>query len=441
MKHRTKRFTAAMLLSLLLTLVMIISAVAANLVIDAFDTPGPTITLTFLSPGTQNGNGSAPGGLGGERDVVVTASATTTNDSYGFRVETGGGASKLSIETSASVRATTNVIWDGTADADKTVVDPSGLGGIDFVDGTNDGFHLEAIYNDNPVQIVMHVWENSTGTEATASINLPAGITIDDHVDFFIPFASFSPAIDFTDVGAVMLEINAQASPGADLELDFLDADNFRDFGDAPFSYGAVSHIANGLRLGDNVDIEGTPVYSPNADGDDLDQAPPNDEDGVTRTTGVTWTPTGTGSIDIVVKGCQQTSCYINGWIDWDSDGVFDNADRIIDDLALPNGNFSGSFIPGLTFNVPAGVDYDNPILARFRICNTQNACDIPTGEIPGGEVEDYSWGFGPTAVTLSSLSARSTLSTGMIAAVVAAGLLVLVAVYAAFAVRRRRAG
>ena len=61
-------------------------------------------------------------------------------------------------------------------------------------------------------------------------------------------------------------------------------------------------------------------------------------------------------------------------------------------------------------------VPVNGTYYARFRLypVDGNNLCTTtrtPTGVAPGGEVEDYQWGFTPTAVTLSGISASSAAS------------------------------
>ncbi|HEX7975978.1 MAG TPA: hypothetical protein VF498_16335, partial [Anaerolineales bacterium] len=60
-------------------------------------------------------------------------------------------------------------------------------------------------------------------------------------------------------------------------------------------------------------------------------------------------------------------------------------------------------------FDIPAGVTFSTNFFSRWRLYrhSTQGTASF-IGQSFGGEVEDYLWSFGPTAVTLANLTARS---------------------------------
>ena len=176
------------------------------------------------------------------------------------------------------------------------------------------------------------------------------------------------------------------------------------------------SHLVGpNLYLGQCVDAESDGQPDSVASGDDPAVAAPSygtcattdDEDGVQRTPDASWTtgPNG-GSVDVTVAG--GPGC-LSGWIDWNGNGdLTDKGDSILDKVPLNPGTSTR------TFAVPVPVN--GTYYARFRLypIDGNNLCTTagtPTGEAPGGEVEDYQWGFVPTAVTLSGISASSAAS------------------------------
>jgi len=74
---------------------------------------------------------------------------------------------------------------------------------------------------------------------------------------------------------------------------------------------------------------------------------------------------------------------------------------------------------------------------ARFRLYPSApiNPTTAWTGTAPGGEVEDYQWGFKPTAVSLSKLNAAAAVAP----AGISAGGLGLAMLGAWVLIRRRR--
>jgi hypothetical protein len=64
-----------------------------------------------------------------------------------------------------------------------------------------------------------------------------------------------------------------------------------------------------------------------------------------------------------------------------------------------------------ITFNIPTGTAFPNTFNGRFRLYPTSmSVLAQPTGLATNGEVEDYQWNFGPTAVTLNSMAARAAI-------------------------------
>lgn len=150
------------------------------------------------------------------------------------------------------------------------------------------------------------------------------------------------------------------------------------DFGDAPATYGVASHgFVPGLRLGVNWDAEQASQHSSNALGDDNNGAV-DDEDGVTL---VRPLVPGTNQVSVVANNTTGAAGYVNAWIDFNQNGVFDATEKVIADRAVGTGTSS------LTFTAPANAALGNTF-ARFRYSNELGVG--PTGVVGSGEVEDY---------------------------------------------------
>lgn len=225
------------------------------------------------------------------------------------------------------------------------------------------------------------------------------------------------------------------------------------DYGDLPNAYGITQLGENGARhiplnsgdvwLGEQRDKELSGIPSNDALGDDEDGS--NDEDGFNDEDGVLRGPSwggGQGVISVTVTGA---SCLM-GWVDWatvtetlptdlfkdfgfdykfsdiiDKDGIT-YTEKVIDNIFLPA---AGTF--EFTFDLPG--DFKNAsVYARFRLspatflniaqepneyvqCDQDYAAGL-NGPVSGGEVEDYLWRFGPTAVDLKQVSASPQQST-----------------------------
>ena len=164
------------------------------------------------------------------------------------------------------------------------------------------------------------------------------------------------------------------------------------DFGDAPNSYG-TNAADNGARhdtsegilyLGASVDPESDAYVYPLSD-DDFDTRPSydpisgadpvDDEDGVSFVTGIELGATAMLSVEASNYG------YLNGWIDFDRDGQFEEDERIVSEKAVS----AGSNV--ISYSVPAWAEVGSS-WARFRLSSTELVG--PTGGASNGEVEDY---------------------------------------------------
>ena len=177
------------------------------------------------------------------------------------------------------------------------------------------------------------------------------------------------------------------------------------DFGDLPDAFGIVTEAQNGARheitdlyLGIGVDGEADGQQSALANDDDTTGVA--DEDGIVATPSE-WTVTDGGEVMVTASadGC------LTGWIDWDDDKTFADADElIINNVAVMAG------INTLSFDVPTGGNVDQKF-GRFRLypATIDDGCVAvsPIGLITGGEVEDYRFIFAdPSAISLLTTNA-----------------------------------
>ncbi len=129
-----------------------------------------------------------------------------------------------------------------------------------------------------------------------------------------------------------------------------------------------------------DTDIDGQPTTM--ADGDNLINLA--DEDGVT--TNGTYVLNRPRDIDITIgkdPDFATSSFHLYGWIDWNQDGDFDDANELVvseTSVAISTNTYTitppSDAILGTTF-------------ARFRLCSTGD-CNTPNGASIDGEVEDY---------------------------------------------------
>lgn len=411
-----RTFTRYSINGLLLTLLLIFGVLivhAAPITIDIFTNNNQVIVTcdedepTF--PQSNSGFRTTANALGGERDFFIECA---TGTSFGSADLTTSSVGSLSFNQGSGIQTVGRVAWDGT-DNDGVNLDPEGLcvssdctsnPGPDLTDSnSNVAIHLNVIDSDQGLPVTVRVYSDGTD-HSEYTVDVPGDILGGSSVSFLFPFTDFTTSggsgADFSNVGAITLVFDGSNDPNADIAVNLLEAtDNTHDFGDAPASYeGGVPDPARhlldtGLRLGPSLSAEAT-KRGTTAANDTFD-------DGVTRTS--LWVAGNSATLGITVRGCA-TTCQLNGWIDWDENGDFTTSgDQIFTDSSVSNATTS------LNFTVPSTVTVaNNSFYARFRLCSTGGDCDTPTGESADGEVEDYLWGFGPTAITLQNATAEN---------------------------------
>ncbi len=173
------------------------------------------------------------------------------------------------------------------------------------------------------------------------------------------------------------------------------------DFGDAPdvavgaasgdyhtrFADNGPSHkIVAGLWMGASVDADDGSLQNGAANADDVDQALPDDEDGLNHPIAdLTLTIGAQPTVNVIVTNTTGSGAILSGWIDYNSDGVFDNGTERAQ-VAVVDGTACG--IVTLTFpQILTG--YTGKTYARFRL-STDAAASEPIGGAWDGEIEDY---------------------------------------------------
>jgi hypothetical protein len=157
------------------------------------------------------------------------------------------------------------------------------------------------------------------------------------------------------------------------------------DFGDAPVGYPTLfandgaRHSATGPTLGTirDTEVDGQPTS--NADGDNLNGTL-NDEDGLN------WMNiAGPGRKDVTISVEASAASYLNAWIDFDANGVWDSSEQIAVDTPLVAGenlllfDMPLSAVPGMTY-------------ARLRLTSYDTGGTLlPSGPANDGEIEDHS--------------------------------------------------
>jgi subtilisin family serine protease len=170
------------------------------------------------------------------------------------------------------------------------------------------------------------------------------------------------------------------------------------DFGDLPAKYNATLLADNGARhlrgpywLGSGVDgeLDGTPSSA--ADSDDNNNNL-DDENGVAP---IVFTAGAGATLSVTAS---RYNGYLQGWIDWNDDGDFnDSGERVITNRLLDGGANS------VDITVPAGVTATQ-VYARFRY--GEFGINSVVGAALTGEVEDYVFTVIPAASPLVGVAA-----------------------------------
>jgi uncharacterized repeat protein (TIGR01451 family) len=139
---------------------------------------------------------------------------------------------------------------------------------------------------------------------------------------------------------------------------------------------------------------------------------PATPDDGISRLANETWAAGQTVHLEVMVSGPTGASATLVGWFDWNGDRAFSSNERVVFPDSLKVGdNHLMLVLPGPDqFTLQAG----ETIYARFRLYAAPPSDPQPTGEVVNGEVEDYQWPGGPTAVDLVSFTAAWQLPVGV---------------------------
>jgi len=140
---------------------------------------------------TQSGNI-----LGGERDLLLTVETGLT----GLLLSTGVGGSTWNVGTPNSASGFALMQYDGVDGT--SALNRNGLG-VDLTTGGGDSFRA-VIQSDIETSYVLRVF--SGNTESTFTQQIPGN---QQSTEYFFSFAAFSGNADFTNAGAVELQVNA----------------------------------------------------------------------------------------------------------------------------------------------------------------------------------------------------------------------------------------
>ncbi len=249
-----------------------------------------------------------------------------------------------------------------------------------FVDWNADGD-----FDDENEQTTETIPAGSTDGTVTLSFN-PA--EIDKNVNFGARFRLSTDAALGPDGPATNGEVEDyiliyQTEPPADWS-DLPDSiTGSIDYNTDSTGIAGPSHpIIPELQLGQTIDAELNGQPTAGANGDDNTPSTIDDEDGVVLTTLLQ-----AGQINEFLARVSNTTgqdAFLYGFIDWNADGDFDDANEAIREI-VPTGSVNNPVSLAFT---PAAIAENINFGARFRLSTDANLG--PDGPATNGEVEDY---------------------------------------------------
>ena len=327
------------------------------------------------------------------RSYTLTPATTDFGDfaSFGSVSSTFNSNLKLGALTDTETAATT----DTTATGDD-------LTGSDDEDGVT----LPANINQSTAGSITINVTNNTG--ATAFLNAwidynnngvltDSGEQIATNTTIATGTSNSSRAVSFTvpastavgNVG-IRVRLTSTSSPGAtgasgngeveDYVISILPPTDFGD--DSSFGI-AGSSSSSSIRMGALVDNENSNLANSAATGDDTNGS--DDEDGVTLPATVVQGQSGV-SVTVNVTNSSGADAFLNGWIDFNNNGLLTDAgEQIVVNDVVATGTSGAN--RAYTFTVPSSAAI-GAIGARFRLTST--ATPGESGISGTGEVEDY---------------------------------------------------
>lgn len=425
---------------------------------DVGETGLAGVTINLYDPG-------ADGVIGGGDDALVATTLTDANGLYSFTVPAGAyyvdadGGLPAGLVLSPGMTdprgVLTTVAEQAHLDQDFGYCAPAAIGDRIWHDDDLDGMQDAGEPGLGGVAVDLFLDRDGDGVaEPNGDDGAPLSTTL-TIVDGSYQFAELQPGFYFVgfeqpfgysftlqDAASEDLDSDANLGTGATAitwlapGASHADTDgglvSSLDYGDLPDIYDitvlgedGARHSVGSLRLGAGLETDPNGQESSGATGDLFD-------DGVLRNA-TRWTNGATVDLTLDLQGSTASGLADVGiWIDWAGNGVFEPADFFaFPGLTVGSVNTvqvsvpdSGIYSTGSTLNVRVRA-FDPASLPGGSLDESDSA-----GEASNGEVEDYQWAFGPTAVRLSRFGARSVsadwpvwLAVGLLASLAAVGL------------------
>lgn len=245
---------------------------------------------------------------------------------------------------------------------------------------------------------------------SVGSLEQPGEILGGPYSEGVFPGSGQFGLISVIDSGGSQITVTLSGRSVSNQELVRLDvpivAASTVDYGDLPDSYqmttlaqNGAGHVLGTVYLGSRIDAEDDGQPSEAAAGDDLWGQ--GDEDGVLPS-GRWRDGVDGGEVEVLAHG----RGYLNAWVDWNHDNLFQPSEHVISNTLLNNG------VQTITMDLPAGTiptgDQANTFYARFRYFQqpATNPAAAYRGIVDNGEVEDYRWAITRSAVGFSRIAA-----------------------------------
>ncbi len=189
----------------------------AGTTIDAFTT-SQTLTANVIGSPVTDVQVAAEA-IGGQREMFANLTAGASIDLIANAATPG----ILEFNTSPTGAGTRIITYDGTNEADATVVDGTGLGGIDLTNGGNDiAFRFRAGADQTGGNLIVRVYSSATDfSQLSVPIDNTGGAASATLIARFADFVTAGGGgADFTDVNAIQVEFAVAASDG---QLDLIE--------------------------------------------------------------------------------------------------------------------------------------------------------------------------------------------------------------------------
>ena len=338
---------------------------------------------------------------------VVDANGCTGARTYTMTPATGTDFGDFTAFGSASSVVVHTLQIGALTDAESTPVTNSSATGDDITDlADEDGINLPAYLNPGTASSMIVNVTNTSGSSAFLNawidfngngVLTDSGEQVASNTLIASGSTNSSRTINFTapltaSLGTigVRVRLTSTSSPGptgakgnGEVEDTTTTVTLSADFGDFSLFGSANSVVSNALRMGALVDSETAATLNSTATGDDINGV--DDEDGVTLPASVTQGESG-ASLSVRVTNTSGSDGYVNGWIDFNNNGVLtDPGEQIVFNDTVTSGTNNANRT--YTFNVPTGAA-TGAVGVRFRLSST--ATPGSTGFSGIGEVEDH---------------------------------------------------